>query len=295
MGSALAVASGLGFGAFQSINRRAASGIRSAYVSTFLQLLVALAVLVIASLTAADVTKLGSATAAAIAWFAAAGTVHFFCGWTLLNISQQRIGAARTSPLLSTSPVFAAFVAWITLGEIPGVLSWLGIVLVATGAAAVAAIPARRSAGPASWRDARFGVGTALAWAVSPVLIRHGLKGLDSPLLGVTIGLAAAVVFYLAALPLLERPGAGGLGSREALAIKLLAGLLVGLATWARYAALDNTTIAVVAGLQLLSVPVVLLLSPRLMGGHIEIVGRSVWLGALLVIAGSLLLVVDGA
>ena len=295
MGSALAVASGLGFGAFQSINRRAASGIRSAYVSTFLQLLVALAVLVVASVSAADLTKLGDATAAAIAWFGAAGTVHFFCGWTLLNISQQRIGAARTSPLLSTSPVFAAFIAWVTLGEIPGVLSWLGIVLVASGAAAVAVVPARRAAGHPSWLDARFGVGTALAWATSPVLIRHGLTGLDSPLLGVTIGLAAAVAFYLAALPLLERPGGGGLGSREALAFKLLAGLLVGLATWARYAALDNTTIAVVAGLQLLSVPVVLFLSPRLMGGHVEIVGPSVWFGAALVIGGSLLLVVDGA
>ena len=41
MGSALAAASGIGFGAFQSINRRAAAGIRSAYVFTFLQLVVA--------------------------------------------------------------------------------------------------------------------------------------------------------------------------------------------------------------------------------------------------------------
>jgi DME family drug/metabolite transporter len=296
MGSALAAASGLGFGAFQSSNRRAAAGISSAYVSTFLQLVVALAVLVVASVTAADPGRLGSATAATIAWFGAAGAVHFFCGWTLLNMSQERIGAARTSPLLSTSPVFAAFVAWITLGELPGALAWLGIVLVASGAAAVAIMPARRSIEPASWLDARYGIGTALAWAVSPVFIRHGLDGLDSPLLGVTIGLAVAVLAYLAALPLLTRPFAGGgLGSREALALKLAAGLLVGLATWARYAALDSVTIAVVAGLQLLSVPVVLTLSPLLMGDHLENVNRAVWAGAGLVIAGSLLLVVDSA
>jgi drug/metabolite transporter, DME family len=294
MGAALAAASGLGFGAFQSINRRAAAGIRSAYVSTFLQLVVALAVLVVASVAAADPSRLGSATAATIAWFGAAGAVHFFCGWTLLNMSQERIGAARTSPLLSTSPVFAAFVAWITLGELPGALSWLGIVLVVSGAATVAILPALRAREPASWIDARFGLGTTLAWAVSPVLIRHGLEGLDSPLLGVTIGLAVAVAAYLAALPLVARPlGEGGLGSREALFLKLLAGLLVGLATWARYAALDSVTIAVVAGLQLLSVPVVLTVSPLLMGGHLENVNRTVWAGAGLVIAGSLLLVVD--
>ena len=294
MGAALAAASGLGFGAFQSINRRAAAGIRSAYVSTFLQLVVALVVLVVASVTAADPGRLSSATAATIAWFGAAGAVHFFCGWTLLNMSQERIGAARTSPLLSTSPVFAAFIAWITLGELPGALSWLGIALVVSGAATVAILPALRAREPASWIDARFGLGTALAWAVSPVLIRHGLRGLDSPLLGVTIGLAVAVAAYVAALPLVARPfGEGGLGSREALFLKLFAGLLVGLATWARYAALDSVTIAVVAGLQLLSVPVVLTVSPLLMGGHLENVNRTVWAGAGLVIAGSLLLVVD--
>ena len=294
MGSALAAASGIGFGAFQSINRRAAAGIRSAYISTFLQLVVALAVLVVASVSAADLDKLGSVTAATIAWFAAAGAVHFFCGWTLLNMSQQRIGAARTSPLLSTSPVFAALVAWVTLGEVPGALSWLGIALVVGGAATVAAVPARRVAGRASWRDARFGIGTALAWAISPVLIRHGLDGLDSPLLGVTIGLTAAVLVYLAALSVVER-GIAELGSREALLLKLLAGVLVGLATWARYAALDSARIAVVAALQLLSVPVVLLVSPRMMGGHLEFVNRTVWAGAGLVIAGSLLLVVTSA
>ena len=53
-----------------------------------------------------------------------------------------------------------------------------------------------------------------------------------------------------------------------------------------------GATIAVVAGLQLLSVPVVLTVSPLLMGGHLESVNRTVWAGAGLVIAGSLLLVV---
>jgi uncharacterized membrane protein len=166
-------------------------------------------------------------------------------------------------------------------------------VLVVGGAATVAIVPARRSREPASWLDARFGIGTALAWAASPVLIRHGLKGLDSPLLGVTIGLAVAVAAYLVALPILARPlGERGLGSHEALLLKLFAGLLVGLATWARYAALDSVAVAVVTGLQLLSVPVVLTLSPLLMGGHLENVTRVVWGGAGLVIAGSLLLVV---
>ena len=45
---------------------------------------------------------------------------------------------------------------------------------------------------------------------------------------------------------------------------------MVGLSVWARWAALDYTSIAVVLALGLLSVPVVLLLSPVLMGRHVE-------------------------
>jgi hypothetical protein len=42
-------------------------------------------------------------------------------------------------------------------------------------------------------------------------------------------------------------------------------------------------------------VPVVLLVSPRLMGGHLELVNGTVCAGAGLVIAGSLMLVVTSA
>jgi hypothetical protein len=49
-----------------------------------------------------------------------------------------------------------------------------------------------------------------------------------------------------------------------------------------------------VLALGLLSVPVVLVLSPVLMGRHVERVGRAIWIGATLVVVGSLMLVVAG-
>ena len=55
----------------------------------------------------------------ALAAFAGAGIVHFLLGWTFLNLSQRRIGAARTSPLLTMSPVFALVVAAIAVGQLP--------------------------------------------------------------------------------------------------------------------------------------------------------------------------------
>jgi hypothetical protein len=78
----------------------------------------------------------------------------------------------------------------------------------------------------------------------------------------------------------------------EALAVKLFVGLLVGLATWWRWAALDDVTVGVVLALSLLSVPVVLFLAPIVAGRHLERVTAPLWGGAGLVVAGALILVV---
>jgi drug/metabolite transporter (DMT)-like permease len=290
-GPALAAAAGLGFGVFQTLNRRAVGGMSDAYLATFLQLLVALTVLVFASLTTEDVGLLGDATTLSLAYFSLAGLIHFSLGWTLLNISQMRIGAARTSPLLATTPVFGAAIAVVILQELPGALVWLGVALVTAGALVVSLERVSEVGWGVSWEDALPGLATALAWAASPVLIKEGLEGLPSPLLGLTLGMIVAVLAYAVALPF--RPGVegSGLGSWDALAFKLVAGLMVGLSVWARWASLDYAAVAVVLALGLLSVPVVLLLSPLLMGRHVERVTAQVWLGAALVVIGGLVLV----
>ena len=65
-----ATASGIGFGLFHSLNRRAIRGIDDPYVSTFLQLAVATAILVAASLISEDLSQLGDASGEAIVLFA---------------------------------------------------------------------------------------------------------------------------------------------------------------------------------------------------------------------------------
>jgi drug/metabolite transporter (DMT)-like permease len=290
-GPLLAAAAGVGFGVFQTLNRRAVGGMSDAYVATFLQLLIALVVLAVATLATTDVELLADATAAGVALFAVAGLVHFFVGWTLLNMSQMRIGAARTSPLLSTNPLFGVAVAAVTIGELPHALGWLGIGLVLAGAFVVARERVAETGWGVGWADSSFGLGTALAWAVSPVLIKEGLEGLSSPLLGLTLGMAAAVAAYAALVVVRGWPPAGGIGTRAALGFKLLAGVMVGLSVWARWVSLDTTGVGVVLALGLLSIPIVLVFSPVLMGRHVERVTAQLWLGAALVIAGGLVLV----
>jgi len=197
--------------------------------------------------------------------------------------------------LIATVPLFGAGIAAGTLGEFPSALSWLGIVLITAGAYVVSGerLLQGGAVGAAGWRDSAFGLGCGVAWAVSPVFIRKGLEGFDSPLLGVSVGLAASLAGYLLVLTLgdhsIERRSLG-----DAVWLKVLAGVLVALSTWGRWAALDRTSVGAVLALGLLSVPVVLLLSPILMGREVERVNLYVWIGAALVVVGSLLLVVRG-
>lgn len=284
-----AVASGVGFGLFQSLNRRALVDIEDPYVSTFINLVIAALALFAMSLATEDLTQLFDAGAWPLIAFAAAGVVHFLLGWTFLNLSQRRIGAARTSPLLTMAPLFALVVAAITLGQLPGALALMAIVPMVLGAYLVAG-----GGEEARGADALPGLACAFMWAVSPVFTIEGLEGLDSPLLGVTLGMVASVAAYGVFLVGRGKSLRATVIARDALAFKVLAGVLVALATWWRWLAIDGTDVAVVLALALVSVPIVLFLSPLLVGRHLERVTRKVWIGAALVVAGALTLIATG-
>jgi drug/metabolite transporter (DMT)-like permease len=284
-----AAASGIGFGLFQSLNARAVREVEDVYLSTFLQLLVAALVLVGVCLATEDVGRLADAPTWALASFALAGALHFLLGWTLLNLSQERIGAARTSPLLTMVPVFGIVVAVVALGELPEPAVLAAIAPMVLGAYVVAA-PGSGLA--VRGRNSLFGLATAFLWALSPIFTLKGLDGLDSPLLGVAIGLIVSVAGY--GLVLGPRWSHRRGLARSGLTLKLVAGVIVALATWGRWEALDLTTVGAVLALNLLAVPVVLLLAPVIAGRHIERVTTRVWVGATLVVGGSLVLIALG-
>jgi hypothetical protein len=126
------------------------------------------------------------------------------------------------------------------------------------------------------------------------VLTVEALEGLDSPLLGVTLGLLAATVALGGVLLVrgsLQEIRAIASG---ALALKMSAAVLVAFATWFRLLALGETDVAVVLATNLVAVPVTLVLAPRMVGRHLEQADARVWLGGLLVAAGVLALIAVG-
>jgi drug/metabolite transporter (DMT)-like permease len=274
-----------------------------------------------------DLSLIADAPAWALFNFALAGLIHFYVGWTLLNASQKRIGAAKTSPLISTNPLFGTVIAAFTIQELPGVFTLIGLFIMMAGVYVVAAeqqrerpknavepglVPpvtgAASSGSPSGNRGgmvrairsradlvagSAFGLGTALAWAVSPLPIIEGLKVLPSPLVGVSISMVAATAAYSISLIVRRQSGIGGKAQwgRGAWGWKAAAGVLVALATWFRWQALDHTSIAVVLALSLLAVPTVMVLAPIISGRHLERVTPSLWFGAALVVGGGLLLI----
>jgi uncharacterized membrane protein len=286
-GAVWAAASGLGFGLFQVVNVRAVRQVDDPYLSTLLQLLAAALVSVLLCAVTGELAPLGELTAWATVSFVIAGGVHFFLGWTLLNASQHRIGAARTAPLLATVPLWGIAIAAVVYGELPKAAAWLGIVVTVAGALIVSSPAAMAGM---RWQDSRFALATAFLWALSPIFTIEGLEDVDSPLLGVTIGLVASALAYAVLLALW--PGrTTRLLPRAGLPMKTVAGAIVALATWWRFEALDLSPVGVVLALSLLVVPTVLVLAPVMGGGRAEAVSTRVWIGAALVVAGSLALI----
>jgi drug/metabolite transporter (DMT)-like permease len=103
------------------------------YRATFILLVVSVIVMTAASFLMEDINELLNAPMKSILYFALAGFLHFFLGWTMFAESQRRAGAARSGALVSATPLFATVVAWIFLGETLSPLTLFGIALALIG------------------------------------------------------------------------------------------------------------------------------------------------------------------
>ena len=127
-----AIVAGCGFGIFQTVNRRAVRQM-DVYVGTLILLAVSSVILGIFSWQTEDVGLWSQITGEALLFFGLAGFIHFFLGWTLLSISQKRIGAARTGAIMGATPVFGTLIGLLWFNEMLGLMTLVGIALVMLG------------------------------------------------------------------------------------------------------------------------------------------------------------------
>jgi drug/metabolite transporter (DMT)-like permease len=121
------VANAIGALAGRSVNRRRHT---SALVVTAASMSVGAAVLVIAGLATEGWPTISARAALIIAWLAVVNTAVAF---TLWNRSLQHLGALESAGINNAMLVQIALLAWVFLGEQPGVRSIIGIIAVSAG------------------------------------------------------------------------------------------------------------------------------------------------------------------
>lgn len=279
-----ASAAGVLFGLFQAFNRGVNQRI-DAFRGTYRLLMVATPFLIIAAVTR-DLGVLENASAVSWLAFALAGIVHFFGGWTLLGLSQQKIGAARTGAALAATPLIGALLAAAVLDERIGLTGYVGIAIVAVGVALLAI--SRGNDGSRRGQVPWLALGAALCWGISPLFIRWGLLGLPDPIIGVTVGVAAGAGIYAVVLSIGLLPTSPDTAPGVTRWI-LVASMLAAAALTAQWISFDLLDIGVAITLMQLAAPVVLVAAPIVIGGRLERITPMVIAGTVAVVGGSVL------
>jgi drug/metabolite transporter (DMT)-like permease len=272
----------IGF-AFLQVSNRKANQVLDAYRTAF-GFLVAVEVVLLARIALlGDLGLLLSAPLSAVVIFGVTTLFHFVGGWTLLALSQQTIGVARTGALVSSAPIVGTLVAAVALDE-PLTVAVAGGVLLAVVGVALISLSGRVSAS-GEWRRPWFGLAVALIWGSTPLLIRLGLERFDEPVAGLTIGLASSVVVYALLLTATRR----WRKPVPSTAVRWIAfgGVCGAIAVSSQWLSFDLTTIAIAITVQQLSVLFVMALVPIMFRQPFERMNPRFFAGAVLVLMGA--------
>ena len=285
-----ALVAAFGFGLIQISNRKA-NQLVDAYRTAFVLLLGVEVLLLLRAAIVGELSMLFSAPGAAVGLFVVATFFHFIGGWTLLGLSQQRIGIARTGALVSASPLVGTILAAWVLAE-PLTLPILGGVVLCVGGVALISLSggAGRSA---SWRQPWLALIVALIWGTSPLLIRLGLDRFDHPVLALTIGLGPSLAVYGL---ILTGAGAWRRGPMPARAVRWLAfgGAAGAIAVSAQWISWDLTTIAIAITVQQMAILVIVALVPFMFKEPFERMNSRFLIGCVATLAGSIIVVLVG-
>ena len=277
-----ALVAAIGF-AFLQVSNRKANQLVDAYRTAFGLLVAVETVLLVRAALIGDFGLLFSAPLPAVVIFGVTTLFHFVGGWTLLALSQQTIGVARTGAIVSAAPIIGTVVAAIALDEPLTVSIAGGVVLAVIGVALISL--SRKVAGSYEWRRPWFALAVALIWGSTPILIRFGLERFDHPIEGLTIGLASSVIVYAG---LLTATGRWRL-PMPTTAIRWIAfaGLCGAIAVSSQWLSFDLTTIAIAITIQQLSVIFVIALVPIMFHQPFERMNPRFFAGVMLVLAGA--------
>lgn len=289
-GVAWALVAALCFGFTQALNRKS-NLLVDAYRTAFGMLVVVEVLLVARALISGEFSLLAQAPFSSVLYFSAATFIHFVAGWTLVALSQQRVGVARTGALVAAAPLVGALLAVPILGESLTFVTLLGVLLTVGGVALVSFSSASQKI--VGWQMPWFALSVAVLWGTTPQLIRLGLQGFDAPLLGLTIGLAVSLVVQAGALTI-ARAWHRTPVPKNAYGWMAVGGVTGAMAISAQWISFDLTTVAIALTVQQLATIVVVGLTPLMFRDPVERINTLLLGGAVAMLAGSAVVVLAG-
>jgi len=151
-------------------------------------------------LLALIMAPLSALSSPAVGYFIAGGFFAPAIGQTLGYIGMERIGVARSSPIVNTSPMFSSVFAVLILGETWLPRNIIGTCLVIIGVVILSV--SKPTAGDWNRTDIVYPVLAALAFGISTNLRKIGLMTVQIPLLAaaVTVGTAFCVLLAVVRL-----------------------------------------------------------------------------------------------
>ncbi len=228
------------------------------------------------------------------AWLSAAGILQFVVGRSLMYKCVKLVGANRAQVIARVSPIVAVILGVSVLNE---PLTWelaVGALLIVCGVIVI-------GLNPQMFRDSHsllsdipgkaylFGIGTGLAFGISPIMVKFGLGGSVSPVAGVFISYTAAtIILGISLLNHNRRVALIGMKSGTA-GLFCLTGLFSSTAELMRYIALSMAPASVVTPIFSIS-PVLLLVLSSIFNRKLEVFNPAVIFGTIAVVVGTILL-----
>lgn len=227
-------------------------------------------------------TSLEFLSSPAMIYFVISGCVQPLLARALFYEGIKRIGVARAGPLRGTEPLFATVIGVIFLHEQPGVLVYLGTILIMGSLWLISG----SHQGEAKWRliDTAFPISAALISAISQSLRKQGLQILPDPFVAVAIVTTVSLILFLIFVLTTGRAHLLQI-ERQGFSFFLAAALMATAAQVLNFVALGRGELSVIIPL-LNTTPLFTVLLSVVFLRKVETVNQRIVFGAVLMFAG---------
>ncbi len=292
---AFAFLGALGFGLNAVFTRRAVIRVLDATIGVLITVPLSVVFYLLILIAMGQVGSIAAFSWQSYAWLSAAGIIHFIVGRMLNYNLVQLVGANITAILRQLYLIVAVILGISVLGE---PFSWqlvVGVLLIIIGLIVTTLNPQMLRSGRKLFsgipsKAYLLGLGIGLSWGVSPIMMKLGLSGLNSPVAGAFISMAAAAIVVSTFLRNNDKRKALADMNKGTLGFFCLAGLLSATAGLMRFIALSFGLASVVTPI-LSTSPIFILFFSYIFNRKLEVFGPTVIIGIITVVTGSILLI----